>query len=286
MIRETNEGFKILKGAGGYESLYIDSEKIEECIAYIKANKIYDITISKYHGYVAEDIDFLNSISDIIKGVSVLDHFDDTTVVNRLSGLERLSILENGKTTIDLENFPNLERCDIMAFSERIQGLETCQNLKHLSIVKFNLRAKDLTVFPILENLKEFYLLQTNITSLDGIENFRSLKKVDISYAGKLERIEALQRLSNSIEEVQFDKCKKIKDFGILGRLKLLEKIRLSDSGEIKTLDFINTLPSLNTITFVGTNVLDGNIKYCEGISHVGFDNKRHYTHRAEQFKR
>ena len=54
----------------------------------------------------------------------------------------------------------------------------------------------------------------------------------------------------------------------------------------MKSLAFVKELPHLEFISFWDTNVLDGNIKYCEGINYVGFDNKRHYTHKSEQFKK
>jgi hypothetical protein len=129
-------------------------------------------------------------------------------------------------------------------------------------------------------------LLKTDILTLRGIERFRNLKKLQVVSASKLEAIAPLCVLSNSLEEIQIEKCKKINDYETLATLKSLRKIILSESGEIKSLAFVTDLNNLEFISFWGTNVLDGNIKYCEGINYVGFDNKRHYTHKTEQFEK
>jgi Leucine-rich repeat (LRR) protein len=60
--------------------------------------------------------------------------------------------------------------------------------------------------------------------------------------ASKLETIAVLQDLSNSLEEIQIEQCKKIDDFEILGKIKSLKKIILSESGEIKSLAFVKSL--------------------------------------------
>jgi Leucine-rich repeat (LRR) protein len=129
-------------------------------------------------------------------------------------------------------------------------------------------------------------LIPPNIATLQGVNNFNNLKRLEIFSASKLETIAALQVLLSSLEEIQVELCKKITDFETLGKVKFLKKIILSESGEIKSLAFVKDLPELEFISFWGTNVLDGNIKYCEGINYVGFDNKKHYTHKLEQFKK
>jgi hypothetical protein len=129
-------------------------------------------------------------------------------------------------------------------------------------------------------------LFKTDIASLQGVERFNNLKKIELFKASKLEVIEALQGLSDNLEEIIVQRCKKISDYETLGKVKSLKKIMLSESGVIKNLTFVKELPQLEFISFWGTNVLDGNIKYCEGINYVGFDDKKHYTHKSEKFKK
>jgi hypothetical protein len=77
-----------------------------------------------------------------------------------------------------------------------------------------------------------------------------------------------------------------LQDYGVLGEISSLKKIMLTNSGEIKSLSFINKLPNLKFISFVNTNVKDGDLSYCEGIEYVGFNNKKHYNYKSEDFRR
>lgn len=285
MVKETKEGLKILVGIGGQESLFINSDRLSDCLKYLHNNNLRFITINSFQGYNAKDIAFLAELKDFLEGLSILETHFDYGVVNELHKLKYLGIPDNGKDVIDLKNFPDIEMCGI-TFSQRLQGLESCRNLKSLTISNYKSKTKDLMAMPILESLEHLILIKTDINSLNSIGHFRNLKKLEVLSASKLESIAALQELSNSLEEFQVEQCKKINNYEILGKIKSLRKIILSESGEVKSLAFVKELPHLEFISFWGTNVLDGNIKYCEGINYVGFDNKKHYTHKSEQFKK
>ncbi|NJN25813.1 MAG: leucine-rich repeat domain-containing protein [Cyclobacteriaceae bacterium] len=285
MVKETKEGLKILTGVNGQESLFINSDRLSDCINYLRSNDLRFITINSFQGYKAKDIAFLIELKDFLKGLSILETHYDFGVVNELHKLKYLGIPDNGKDVIDLRNFPDIEMCGV-AFSERLQGLESCSKLKSLTVSNYKSKTKDLSALPSLNNLEHLSLIKTDITTLHGVECYSNLKKLEIFSASKLEAIAALQALSNSLEEIQVEQCKKINDYEALGKVKSLKKIILSESGEIKSLAFVKKLPRLEFISFWGTNVLDGNIKYCEGINYVGFDNKKHYTHKSEQFKK
>lgn len=285
MVKETKEGLKILVDINGQESLFINSDRLADCIKYLHNNDLRYISIDYFQGYKAKDIAFLVQLKDFLEGLSVSETLFDYSIVKQLHKLKYLDVPDNGKDIIDLKNFPAIEMCGV-AFSERLQGLESCSNLKSLTITNYKSKTKDLSTLPSLDNLEHLSLIKTDITTLQGIEHYSNLKRLEIFSASKLEAIAPLQALSNSLEEIQIEQCKKINDYESLGKVKSLTKIILSESGEIKSLAFIKELPRLKFISFWGTNVLDGNIKYCEGLSYVGFDNKKHYTHKSEQFKK
>ncbi len=278
-----NYKFETTKDSTGAKILLFDSNRAKECCDYSIANGI-DI-ISLYPGiYLGKDLEPLIPISKFIKGLLL----DDKVLygnLNLFSNLTFLSVPDNGNDTVDLSSFTKLEML-ACKLSNRLIGLESCSNLKSLTVSNYKSKIKDLSALPSLNNLEHLSLIKTDITTLQGIERFSNLKKLEMFSASKLETIAALQALSNSIEEIQVEQCKKINDYETLGKVKSLKKIILSESGEIKSLAFVKELPRLEFISFWGTNVLDGNIKYCEGINYVGFDNKKHYTHKSEQFKK
>jgi Leucine-rich repeat (LRR) protein len=223
-------------------------------------------------------------LKNFIEGL-ILNEDIDFGELCHFKKLKYLGALDNKKNILDLKCFPDLETlaCSV---TERLKGLETCSNLKSLTISYYKPKDKDLSALPALNALKHLSLIKVDIATLRGIDKFKNLKKLEIFSSPKLESIVLLQVLSGSLEEIDIDQCKKIKDYETLGKLQSLKKIMLTDSGEMKTIAFVKALPHLQFISFWNTNVLDGNLGYCEGINYVGFDNKRHYSHKVEQFKK
>lgn len=284
MTQETVDGFRFQKNIDGTRKLIIESSRLDECIKYIQEKNITTITINSFQGYDLSDIQFLEELKDVLEGLHLPETKFDNKVVNSLHKLRFLGLADNKRDIIDLSNFPDLESlaCE---YSIRLKGLETCEKLVYLTLTGYKSEMKNLNNLPLLEKLKEFHLFKTDFLSLEGIDKFRNLKKVEIFGAPKLETIGALENLANSLTELEIEKCKKINDFEILRKLKALRKLRLSDSGVIKNMAFLEELSELEFISFWGTNVLDGNLNYCKGIDYVGFDNKRHYTHKSEEFR-
>lgn len=285
MGQEIIDGFKFQKDIDGSLKLIIESSKLDACVKYILDGNIKSITINCFQGYDLPDIYFLEKLSGVLEGLHLPETKFDIQIVNSLHMLKFLGFADNKKDVIDLSNFPKIESlaCD---YSMRLMGLETCKNLKDLTLTGYKSDNKDLSDLPLFLGLSELMLFKTDIATLQGVERFNNLKKIELFKASKLEVIEALQGLSDNLEEIIVQRCKKISDYETLGKVKSLKKIMLSESGVIKNLTFVKELPQLEFISFWGTNVLDGNIKYCEGINYVGFDDKKHYTHKSEMFKK
>jgi len=270
------------KDSSGTTILLFDSDRAKECCDYAIKYKIDVISIYP-EIYTAKDLKPIIPISKFVKGL-LLEDYVQYDNLNLFDNLTFLSVPDNGKDIVDFSNFPCLERLSCK-FSQRIRGIEFCNNLKSLSIGNFKSKTDNLSTLPLLNKLEHLSLIKTNINSLKGIERYYNLKQFELFNAPKIESIAPLKEISNCLVEIDIEGCKKIHDYEVLGNLKYLTKIKLIESGEIKTLAFVKNLPQLNFISFWGTNVLDGNLKFCKGINFVGFDNKKHYSHRKEQFK-
>lgn len=282
MSTEIIDGFKFQKGIDGSRTLIVESSNLEKIITYILNGKIKSITINVFQGYELPDIYFLNKLSDVLEELYLPETKFDIQVLNSLHNLKKIGFADNKKDLIDLANFPNLQSlaCE---YSLRLKGLESCKNLIDLTLTGY--KSKNLYEIPELLNLKELSLYKTNITNLQGIEKFNNLKKIEIFSAAKLINISEIKTLSNTLEIIEIDKCKNIEDYHSLGSVQSLKKIIISESGEIQTLEFIKMLPNLKFISFWGTNVKDGDLRYCKGIDYVGFNNKKHYSHKNEDFR-
>ena len=285
MIRTLENGLKLSPSIDGVDCLIFDSNQAELSINYAKEHGIKRIMISPVHGYKADSIKPILPLCDLVNELIIADEKINYDGLGEFHNLTLLGALDNKRDIIVLNNFPNLVTLNC-SFTDRLKGLENSVKLKRLTISDYKSKVKDLSALPSLNNLEHLSLIKTDITTLQGVERYSNLKKLEIFSASKLETIAALQGLSNILEEIQIEQCKKIKNYEALGKVKSLTKIILSESGELKSLAFVKELPQLEFISFWGTNVLDGNIKYCEGINYVGFDNKKHYTHKSEQFKK
>jgi hypothetical protein len=285
MIKILDNGLKLMPSIDGIDSFMFDSNKAELSLNYVKSNNIKRVMLNPFHGYTENDLKIITPISNVVEELIIGSEKINYDGLSKFHNLSLLGVPDNKKDIVDLNNFPNLDTLNC-SFTNRLVGLESCKKLKKLTVSDFKSKTKDLSALPPLNNLEHLSLIKTDITTLQGIERFNSLRKLEIFSASKLETIAALQSLSGSLEEIQLERCKKIIDYEILGKVKSLKKIILSESGEIRSLVFVKELLQLEFISFWGTNVLDGDIKYCEGINYVGFDNKKHYTHKSEQFRK
>lgn len=274
-----NEKFEFTQDTPGEPSLVFDSKKVKEWTEFALQKKVKKVLVMPYKSNEPKNLDALLPLKEILEVLIIAEDNLSYSQLHEFSNLKHLSFSDNGKDKIDLNYFPNLSwlTCSL---NDRVFGLENCKKLKYLSLENYRNKSKDLTEIPQLENLEDFSLLQTNITSLIGIEKFKNLKILSFYGAPKLESLAQLELLSKTIEEIEIDHCKLIKDFEVLGKMKKVKKILLSDSGEIKSLSFIKLLTKLEFLSFVGTKILDGNLHYCEGIKYTGFDDKKHYTHK------
>lgn len=277
------DGLKFSRDHNLELALIIESDKIQQCKDYIISNPSVHIFINSFHGFTENNLENLEGIESILSGLYVVSDLDDIRFINQLHKLKYLAYSDNGKDTIDLSKLPELEMlaCD---YSDRLQGLNTCEKLKSLSLTNFKSKNEDIALLPPSKDLIELQLLTPKITSLTGIEQYKKLRKLDLYGARKLESISPLKGLSENLEEIEIQKCKTIKDFETLGEICALKKIMIGTSGNINSLSFITKLNNLEFLSFVETNVLDGNLSYCTGLKYVGFDDKRHYSHKMKDF--
>jgi|ERR1043166_1267868 Leucine-rich repeat (LRR) protein len=284
MIETTPEGFKILIRTDGSKEFMIDSDRLEACVEYIKRTNIRLIGINSFLGYKKNEINFLTELADYVEGVIIPEAFSDISVLNSLRKLKTLGFADNKTSIIDLSNFPFLATlaCD---YSPRLKGLEACEELSSLTLSGYKSDDHTVEEIPPLSSLVTLSLFVTNVRSLVGIGRFPLLKELKVFRAKRLEDISELRKVSRTLTTIEFDSCKGIRDYEILSELSKLKKLIISNSGEIASLDFVRDLHNLEFVSFVGTNIKNGDLSPCIEVKYVGFDDKRHYNMRFEDFR-
>ena len=148
---------------------------------------------------------------------------------------------------------------------------------------------KDLSNLPNIPKLKYLEINWSNSLSLEGLEKYNSLKRLEIHMCTKLESIEDISSLKNSLEYVHFNGCKKINNHEKIIACKKLDTLCFNKCGEIKSLDFILSLPNLKDFRFVNTNILDGNLNPIiehPKLKSIGMLNKRNYSHKSRAIEK
>jgi hypothetical protein len=203
--------------------------------------------------------------------------------LKEFQNIKHLAGLDFVKEPLDLKWFKELES---IAFtpSKFIVDLDACRKLKKLTLSSFNPKSHNLADLPTLGSLETFALVKSNIWSLEGISKFKTLKELNIYGASQFKSCVALGDLHKTLKVISFESCRKLCDLEMLGKVKSLEKLLLTNCGSIPNLAFIHELKGLKRFSFVGTNILDGDLTYCNGLVYVGFDEKKHYNRKIKDF--
>lgn len=277
-MNNDRDGFKFASGPLNRNVIIIEDQRIDDYVNYINQNDIRSIYFNSGY-YHLDNVDCLERLQNIetINIGAAISNFDGLYRSN-----EGIKILLLGDITgpIDLIRMKSVEEMAI-EMNKHILNLEKCTQLKELRIWKY--KKNNLIELSGLANLNSIAITQSSLVSLDGCNRMNGLEQVELNYMSKLEDLNQLAELVDTLKVLRIESCKKI-DFDFLHRLKNLEKLSLIDSGSIPNLSFVKNLPKLKFLVFSKTNVIDGDLSYCEGIEYVAFDNKKHYTHKSKDF--
>ncbi len=145
---------------------------------------------------------------------------------------------------------------------------------------------RDLRKFTAFDKLEYLHVALSNIISLKGVGAIKTLRELALSYCARLEDASALIGRIEPLEELELNHCGRIQDLEMtLEKLTRLRKLILSHCGSLPSLKFVRRLSRLEFLSFVHTDILDGDIKPTFHLKFVGFNNKRHYSHTFQQVR-
>lgn len=277
------DGFKIISSTNG-DLLGVESDRLEECMEYAIQKKIYKIFIHGGDKYKLEDIHFLKKY-DFFTHLTVSEGLIDIDIsaVHYLHKLKYLS-LSNTKQAIDFSNFPLLEEASI-DWNTKLINFKRCKILKKLQLWRYKPVSRGFSELFGVNSLESLKITQSNIESFSGLENLKCLNHFEGYYLPKLTSLNGLDNLKE-LRILVVENCKKIMNYeSTLSKLLGLEKLILSNCGELNDIEFVEKMISLRFFSFVGTNVKNGNLLTLKKkkMDFVGFDNKRHYSHMMKE---
>ncbi|MGH0540549.1 hypothetical protein ACQVPW_03025 [Bacillus cereus] len=273
-------GFYVREDIYG-ETVLVSQKNLKGCIEYINTFNVFGVQINDMY-YEMEDLNFLKDCKSIIHLSLDSIYLKDISSIYDLKNLKDLSVAESNYK-LELNKLTNLESLS-MYCNKKVTGLQELVNLKSLSLWKYSPKNRDLNELKNLRKLEELRITQSKIDSISGVENFESLNSLKLNYLRTLKTIEYLKYGSRKLYDLEIESCKNIEDFSFIQYLKSLETLKLLSCGDMPTISFIESLDRLKHFSFVGSNIVDGDLSACEKIEFVSFTDKRHYSHKNKDF--
>jgi len=274
--------FNFIKNGDWGTFLNVSSENLTETVAYIKQKDIRNFELNDCNGYELSDISFLNEIAESVEGLIVIGKNISLKGIENYHNLKMLNITDEHSLPVNFTNFKKLERCSIL-WHNNISNLSACKMLRELNIKKLKLSGAGKNILYETNNIHRLTLIQSKLDNLDFIKTYMNIRSLELYYMPKIRDIDTISYCSKTLEKLVLDNCRNIQDYDSIKSLKKIEYLMLNNNKEIESLAFIKDLQNLKHLSFVGTNVLDGNISICKAINYVGFNNKRHYSHKFEE---
>ena len=278
-----NKNIDFEKGVYGCRAV-IKSAWHNDYLKILLDKDIAELELNQGKGWGGEDLKFLQFLPRL-QSFSIFDFsiksIDD---IHCLHNLRKTEISTYCKTPIDFKSFPNLLECGF-EWRKGSDSLFDCKSLSKLFINNYDKKTSD--VFSQLIKLEKLSILNAPIENLRGLKSLKMLKFLRIGNLKKLNSFQGIEELEE-LEELEVQKCKAINSISELSELKKLKRLLLLDMGDIESLKVLGDLDNLEVVLFYGsTNIIDGDISpltRLKNLSKVSFQNRKHYTHRREDF--
>ena len=277
------DGFDFVEDLkGNPEFFLLKGINLDKELSYITQNRITALYLTYFESAAIVDLDFLADIPFIEK-ININDLDVDYSGIYFLTDL-KVAILsvKNKKQHLDYTKFKKIELLSIDWYKD-FPDLSEMKKLRELYIWKFKPKSNSFSELLLPKYLDLLHVTDTNIESMIGLQNLH-IRQLEVYFGSKLVSLKGLEDLSEYLDTLVLDNCKKIKYFEPLSKCVKMKKMILTKCGEIQTLRWLQEMKNLKMFTFSGTNIIDGNLSFCFGIDYVYFKNAKHYNHRVEEF--
>ncbi|WP_291285769.1 hypothetical protein [Flavobacterium sp.] len=275
---------KIRENSNG-KYVIIHSNNFIEGIDFVFQNKISQIQLKGTIGKIEQRVDFslMKKISNQIR-ILTLTNLDNTLIENwegiyDLSFLEILHISDKLDFKLDISRFTNLTQFGGV-YSPKIINLNNHKKLDSL-VISSGYPTENLDFLSSLKSVKRLHIYKANkLENLKGIEELINLHEISIGYSPKLTSI--LELNNSGVEKLVIEKCKNLLDFSFLQKNKSIKELSIDNLESIK---FITAMSNLEVINF--SDCKDGDMNpllEAKKLKQINFyPNKKYYSHTIEK---
>lgn len=256
----------------------------DEMVSFLLDKHVAELELNDGKGWRGTDLTFLAEFPHL-QAFSILDFkIQSVGPIHFLHDLRALEVITYCKTEISFSAFPRLEDCSL-EWRPKATSLFDCMTLKALFVNNYD--GKNTTSFARLTNLESLALLNAPIEDLQGLAALGKLRSLRLANLKRLSSLAGIEELTG-LEELEIHTCRGIRSIDEIGSLTRLRKVHLNNDGDIQSLKPLAKLAALESVLFYeSTNIIDGDLSPLLGknkLSCVAFQNRRHYSHRREQF--
>jgi hypothetical protein len=266
------------------QAIYISSETIKDDMLFMIKNNIKGVIISNENGYILDNVNFFKEY-DFIERVIISAYKEiDYSGIHFLKNLKvlALNILSKDNQELDFSKFPNLLDCRF-TWRTKTSSLFNCTSLEYLGITKY--KGENLEEFEKLINLKTLSIGQSSIETLNGLNKLVGLENLDLFNNRKLVNFQGIGNLK-SLKRLSIESCKGLNEINEVSSLYNLEKLIINNCGDIESIKPIESLKNLKEFYFQdSTNIIDGDISPCIGLSKASFQDRKHYNYKYQEIK-
>jgi hypothetical protein len=276
-------GIKFEDGEYGRRAV-ITSPWSDEMTAYLLAGHIVELELNDGKGWRGNNLSFLDKLPQL-RLLKILDlQISSVEPIHSLHELWALDVITYCSTGIRFSAFPQLEQC-ALEWRPKSDSLFDCTTLKKLFVNRYS--GKDVNEFGRLSNLESLAILNAGVQNVRGLGNLKQLRSLRLANLKRLRSLAGVEGLAN-LTELEIHTCPGIGSIDELGYLSQLRKLSLNNDGNIKSLKPLENLSHLESVLFYeSTNIVDGDLSPLlrqGNLSQVSFQNRRHYSHRREEF--
>lgn len=251
---------------------------------YIGREDIRELYLNHARGWKGGNLDFLKTLPELI-AFSIIDlTINDITPIHRLTALRALEISTYCRTAINFAEFSRLERA-VFYWREGSDSLFESSTLRSLFLHRYS--GWESRPFGQLTGLKELSIANANLREIESLAGLSDLRFLGLYNLKKLASLHGIQQLQ-CLEALEVNGCKEFRTIEELSSLGRLQRLQLNDDGEIASFGPLRNLTGLEEVLFYeSTNIVDGDLSPLAAmprLQRVSFQNRRHYSHKREDF--
>ncbi len=262
----------------------LNADWSDQLLGFFAENEVVELELNQAKGWKGQQLSFLTNLPGL-KSFEIFDFtIRDIRPIHHLHNLRRLGVTTYCSTRIDFTAFPELASCGL-EWRSQATSLFECLTLKELFVNRYS--GKDAEPFGKLVNLESLAILNAPMGNLHGLSTLTKLRSLRLANLKRLASLAGIERLVN-LEELEIHACRAIGSITEIGSLSRLKKLNLNNDGEIESLKPLEKLNELELVAFYeSTNIVDGDLSPLlrqKNLSRVSFQNRRHYSHKREDF--